>query len=349
MLLALLLAAAVAAGSSAPPSVHPPMRPTATTPTVTIAVVGDTILGSTPQLPADPAHYLDPVRKPLAAQITFGNLEGTLTTATHSKCSPGSSQCFAFRNPPGYATYFRAAGFDVMNSANNHSHDFGDRGVTQTSRALAAHDIAQSGLPGQIAVVKAAGIKVAFVGFAPYPDVSNLLNLPAAAKLIRKAVTMADVVVVYMHAGAEGADKQHVTGKEEYFLGEDRGNPRKFAHMAVNNGADLVVASGPHVLRGMEFYRHRLVAYSLANFASYHNFNTDGVLALSGVLRITLGSKGGFRSARLLSAKLSGIGRAKRDYSAASAHLVARLSKEDFDAHAARVLEHGEILPPPAA
>jgi poly-gamma-glutamate capsule biosynthesis protein CapA/YwtB (metallophosphatase superfamily) len=211
-MIALLVAAAVAAGSSAGLSAHPPMRRTATTPIITIAVVGDTILGSTPQLPAQPAHYLDPVRKPLAAQITFGNLEGTLTTATHSKCSPGSTQCFAFRNPPKYAMYFRAAGFDVMNSANNHSHDFGDQGVAQTSRALAAHHIAQSGLPGQIAVVKAAGIKVAFVGFAPYPEVSNLLKLPAAAKLIRKAVGMADVVVVYMHAGAEGADKQHVTG-----------------------------------------------------------------------------------------------------------------------------------------
>jgi hypothetical protein len=119
--------------------------------------------------------------------------------------------------------------------------------------------------------------------------------------------------------------------------------------MAVDNGADLVVASGPHVLRGMEFYRGHLLAYSLANFASYHNFNTDGVLGLSGVLRVTLGSKGGFRSARLLSVKLSGIGRAKRDYTASSAHLVARLSMEDFGAHAARVLAHGEILPPPAA
>ena len=325
---------------------EPPLRRTAAVPSVTIAFVGDTILGNTPQLPARPGHYLDPVREPLRAEITFGNLEGTLTTATNSKCSPGSTLCFAFRNPPRYAGVFRAAGFDVMNSANNHSHDFGDRGVTQTSHALAEHHIAQTGLPGQIAVVRAGGIRVAFVGFAPYPDVSNLLNLPRAAKLIRAAASRARVVVVYMHAGAEGADKQHVTGREEYAYGEDRGNPRRFAHMAVDNGADLVVASGPHVLRGMEFYRGHLLAYSLANFASYHNFNTDGVLALSGVLRVTLGQKGGFRAARLLSCRLTDIGRARRDYSASSAHLVGRLSREDFGRHAARVLQHGEILPP---
>ena len=315
---------------------------------VTISAVGDTMLGDTPVLPAHPAHYLDLVKAPLAnAQITFGNLEGTLTTATHSKCSGSSSPyCFAFRVPPRYAQYLRWDGFDVLNSANNHSHDFGTTGLRQTSAALAKYGIAQEGLPGQIAVLDAGGTKVAFVGFAPYPTTCNLLNLTTAASLIRKADAKADLVVVYMHAGAEGADKTHVTGREEYFIGEDRGNPRRFAHMAVDNGADLVLASGPHVLRGMEFYRHRLLVYSLGDFASYHNFGTDGIVALAGILHVAVGPHGWFRSGRLISTRLDSDGRPHPDSRRRGAHLVAQLSREDFGSHAARVLADGTIEPP---
>jgi len=313
---------------------------------VLIAAAGDTMLGNTPQLPPSPGTYLNPVKDALGAPVTFGNLEGTLTTATHSKCGAGSSDCFAFRVPPSYATYLRQAGFDIMNSANNHSHDFGDAGVKQTTAALHGHGIAQTGLVGEITVVKTGREKVAFVGFAPYTNVSNLLDLRTAASMIRKAGQEANLVVVYMHAGAEGADRQHVTGHEEYYLGEDRGNPEAFAHMAVRNGADLVIASGPHVLRGMEVYSHRLIAYSLGDFASYHNFNTDGVLGESAVLRVLVGSKGWFLSGQIVSLRLNGEGRPGHDWSRAPARLIAKLSREDFGSRAVHVLSNGKIEPP---
>ena len=100
----------------------PPGAPLAT---VTIAAVGDTELGNTPVLPSDPATYLDPVKAALAAPIVFGNLEGTLTdSAVGGKCAAGSTNCFAFRTPTTYAGVLRQAGFTVLNSANNHSHDF---------------------------------------------------------------------------------------------------------------------------------------------------------------------------------------------------------------------------------
>ena len=95
-------------------------------------------------------------------------------------------------------------------------------------------------------------------------------------------------MVVYMHAGAEGSAADHVTGREEYYLGEDRGNPEAFAHMAIDAGASLVIASGPHVLRGMQFYQGHLIAYSLGNFASYGNFATSGDLGMSVILHVTL-------------------------------------------------------------
>ena len=74
--------------------------------------------------------------------------------------------------PASYAAILRAAGFTVLNSANNHSHDFGSRGVADTTTALRAAGIAQTGLPGQIGIVDANGVRVAFVGFAPYATTS---------------------------------------------------------------------------------------------------------------------------------------------------------------------------------
>ena len=82
-----------------------------------------------------------------------------------------------------------------------------------------------------------------------------------------------------IHAGAEGAGALHTPYGSEYYLGEDRGNARAFAHAVVNAGASLVLGSGPHVIRGIERYRGRLIAYSLGDFVGYHTLGGGGVLA----------------------------------------------------------------------
>jgi poly-gamma-glutamate capsule biosynthesis protein CapA/YwtB (metallophosphatase superfamily) len=342
----LIAACTASQGADRPDAARATSASATTGATVTIAAIGDLMLGNTPELPPHPARYLDPIEDALEAPLTFGNLEGTLTTASQSKCGSGSSQCFAFRDPPFYAGYFHDDGFDVMNSANNHSHDFGDAGFRQTTRALHSHGIAQTGLVGEITVVSSNGLKLAFLGFAPYDDVSNLLDLDTARRMIRKATTEANLVVVYMHAGAEGSNRSHVTRHEEYFLGEDRGDPYRFAHMAVDNGADLVLASGPHVLRALEIYSHRLIAYSLGNFANYHNFSNDGVLAYSGVLRVTIGSKGWLKAGRFVSVHLNDDGRAVHDYRRHALTFVAQLSRQDFPKRGVRFTDDGHIVIP---
>lgn len=313
---------------------------------ITITAVGDMIFGNTPDLPPDPAHYLDPVEPGLkgSAQIVFANLEGTLTTVSQSKCPPRSTECFAFRNPPRYAHYFAADGFTVLNDANNHSYDFGSAGQQQTVRAIHNAGMAQTGLPGEITVVNAGGHKVAMVAFAPYPYDASLLDLSSAKALIQKARREARVVIVYMHAGAEGSDKTHVTRQEEYAFGEDRGNPYRFAHMAIRNGASMVIASGPHVLRGMEFARGHLIAYSLGNFANFHNFGGGGTLSESAILHVTLTSTGGFVGGRLQSVVLDSEGRASLGGS--SVATVRTLSQQDFGTHAARLSHTGVIRKP---
>jgi poly-gamma-glutamate capsule biosynthesis protein CapA/YwtB (metallophosphatase superfamily) len=317
---------------------------------VTISAVGDTDLGDTPALPPDPSTYLQPVEAALAAPIVFGNLEGTLTDATTSKCGAGSTDCFAFRNPPAYAQILKAAGFTVINSANNHSHDFGAQGVADTSAALQGAGLVQAGLPGQIGLVTEGTTKVAFVDFAPYTNTNNLLDFPTAKLLIQQAKSEAQVVVVYMHAGAEGSDADHVTGQEEFYVGEDRGNPEAFAHAAINDGADLVIASGPHVLRGMQEYDGHLIDYSLGNFAGYQNFGTGGDLSLSGILTVTLQRNGTLTSGHFTSLDLSSVGQPSVDASGAAAQFVNQLSTADFGATAVTIGSAGQLsMPAPAS
>jgi Bacterial capsule synthesis protein PGA_cap len=306
--------------------------------TVTIAAVGDTMLGTTPTLTPSPATYLGRMRAALQGDVVFGNLEGTLTDATGSKCGgTPSSSCFAFHAPPGFARALRQSGFTVLSNANNHSFDFGRAGEDDTVRALHRAGIAQTGLPGEITVVRAKGLRIAFLGFAPYPNTASLTDLGSARRLIHRAARKADLVVCAIHAGAEGTSALHLTGAEETYLGEDRGNPEAFAHMAVDAGADLVLGSGPHVLRGMEVYHRRLIAYSLGNFAGYHNFALDGVLGESVVLRVTLAADGEMRRGRLVSVRLVGAGQPVPDPSGAAAALVAQLSRSDLGARGIRV------------
>jgi poly-gamma-glutamate capsule biosynthesis protein CapA/YwtB (metallophosphatase superfamily) len=313
---------------------------------VTFAAVGDTMLGNSPELPSDPGSYLDHVKGQLGGDVVFSNLEGTLTDVSDSpKCGGApSGDCYAFRTPPSYARYLAAAGFTVMNDANNHSYDFGPEGLEQTIAALHKAGIEQDGLPGEITVVKAGGEKVAFLGFAPYSTTASLLDLPAARSLIRRATRRAEIVVVAIHAGAEGTAAQHLTGGEETYLGEDRGDPEAFAKMAVRAGADLVLGSGPHVLRAMEIYRGRLIAYSLGNFSGFHNFDTEGVLGASAVLHATLDPDGAFRSGRIASVRLVEAGQPVPDPSGEGARIIAQLSREDLGGAAVKVGGQGRIL-----
>jgi poly-gamma-glutamate capsule biosynthesis protein CapA/YwtB (metallophosphatase superfamily) len=319
-------------------------RPDSGSDGISIAAVGDTMLGNTPELPPEPATYLDPVKGELKGDVVFGNLEGTLTEVSESpKCGPKSDDCFAFRAPPEYAHYLADAGFTLMSNANNHSYDFGEAGEDETIAALRGAGIEQTGLPGEVTVVKASGRRLAFVGFAPYSNTASLTDLESARALIEEAAAEAEIVVVAIHAGAEGSDAGHVTGGEEIYLGEDRGNPEEFGHLAVDAGADLVLGSGPHVLRGIELYKHRLLAYSLGNFSGFHNFATEGALGESVVLHVTLSPKGAFRSGRLASLRLVEAGQPVPDPSEEAAQTIAALSAEDFGRSAIEVGSDGRL------
>ena len=170
------------------------------------------------------------------------------------------------------------------------------------------------GLPGLITYLRARAVRVAVIGCAPYGWAQNLLDITGTQALVRKAVRHGQVVIVYMHAGAERADADHISGREESYLGERRGNPVAFAHAMIDAGADLVLASGPHVLRGMLWYKHRLIAYSLGNLATSHRLAKEGILADSGLLRVTLDAHGRFIAGSLIPLKLNPTGTPTREH-----------------------------------
>jgi Bacterial capsule synthesis protein PGA_cap len=309
---------------------------------VAIVATGDIVMGSTPNLPSDGGRsFFSDVQTDLAGDVVLGNLEGTLSSGGQSKCGADSSNCFSFQTPPAYARWLRQAGFTVMNLANNHAYDYGADGLRQTTDALTGVGLAWTGRPGQVTVQKVGAVRVALVGFAPYPWAQSLTDIAAAKRLVRKASRRADVVVVTMHAGAEGSDRQHVRRGAELFLGENRGDSMRFAHAVVDAGADLVVGSGPHVLRGMEWYRGRLIAYSLGNFAGYKVFALGGPLSTSGILRVTLRGDGKFETGRLVPTHLVGGGLPAIDPAEAAHGVVRTLSREDFGARAVKISRDG--------
>lgn len=336
-----------AAGSAGSATATTPRVPEDPDATVRLALTGDIVMGTTEYgLPPNGGRdLLDPIAPLLAGDVVVGNLEGTLTTRGASKCGSGSSNCFAFRTPPSYARNLREAGFTVMNLANNHSNDYGPVGVTDTVAALRRAGLRETGRPGRFTVVTTrSGVTVAVLGFAPYRWANRVDDIPAARRLVRRAAARADLVVVTMHAGAEGSDKQHVRPGTEYYLGENRGDVVAFSRAVVDAGADLVVGHGPHVLRGMEFHRGRLIAYSMGNFTGYEAFALSGPLAVSGVLQVTLRADGRYVAGRFRPTYLVPPGSPAPGGSGIGA--VAALSRQDFGARAARISAAGDVRRP---
>lgn len=313
---------------------------------IVFAAVGDVMLGSTwpdeSRLPPDDgANLLTEVAPVLSsADIAFGNLEGPMIDGgTSSKCGSKSLNCYAFRVPVRYAKYLKDAGFDVMSLANNHAGDFGMDGIISSKKALKALSIAHTAEAGDTAILDVKGKKIEVIGFATNSISYNLNDIETAKRVVAQASAKSDIVVVSFHGGAEGAKHQNVPNGSEVFLGEQRGNLRKFTHAVVDAGADLVIGHGPHVVRGMEVYKERLIAYSLGNFATYGAFNLNGVNGLSLVLEAHISLDGKIVGGRIYSAKQEKPGGPKLDSSKAVVSVINQLSQTDFGTSAVKVAE----------
>ncbi|MBL7261869.1 CapA family protein [Paractinoplanes lichenicola] len=337
--------------SSAPAAPPPTESATVDEGAVTLSATGDIMMSNAPNRmpPANGEGFFDSVKAALASDLVMGNLEQPLTENTGaSKCgSPPSPNCFAFRSPPAYVKHLSDGGFDLVNTANNHAKDFGTQGARNTRATLDEAGIKATGNTDEITVAEVKGVKIAVVGFSSYAGANSLIDLDQARSVVESAKGQADLVVVQVHMGAEGSEKQHVRPGTETFHGENRGDPIKFSHAVVDAGADLVVGHGPHVLRGMEFYNGKLIAYSLGNFAGGgRTLSRGGVLKYGGILQVTLGKDGSYGGGKLLSTYMNDNGLPTRDESNEQGRkLVAQLSKQDFPDTGVKIGADGSITP----
>jgi poly-gamma-glutamate capsule biosynthesis protein CapA/YwtB (metallophosphatase superfamily) len=330
--------------STKPASTAPKVNPNSH---ITVAAVGDTMMGS-PQfgLPPDDGQGLfSATAQYLKADVSIVDQEGTLTDTAGSKCTASSSECFAFTTPPSYASNLTAAGFNVANLANNHTYDAGSVGLTDTVAALNHVHLPHTGLPGQFAILHVGKVSVAVLGFAPYDWCANSLNLAAVRTLVQTASREANLVIVYFHAGAQGADETNVGPGPESVYGDPQGNIRVLAHTFIDAGADMVIGTGPHVLRGIQFYKGRMIDYSLGNFLGYgSSFGLGGNLSTSAVLQATVTASGHFISARLRPVELNGDGVPSPGGYGIS--LVKSVSVSDFGSSSAQISATGVVTPP---
>jgi hypothetical protein len=211
---------------------------------------------------------------------------------------------------------------------------------------LEALGIAHSGEIGDVAWLSAKNKKVAVISFATYPGAHNFLDLDDTVRVIRETRAKADIVIVSFHGGAEGAAHQHVPNSSEFFLGENRGDLRRFAHTAIDAGAQLILGSGPHVVRGMEVYQGKLIAYSLGNFATYGAINVSGVSGLSAVLKARLAADGSFLGGCAYPTWQEKGSGPKLDPEKRILPILRSLSEEDFKQNAVHVGANGELSPP---
>ena len=375
LLIVVLLGACSTTAPVAPPTEPEPVKPPlaaepAAKPTVpaervqrtptriSIAAVGDMMIGTDyPEnhLPDDDGvGFLAGVAPWIwSADIAFGNLEGVLIDGGEpgKKCS-NPKACYLFRSPSRYAFHYRAAGFDVLSLANNHARDFGEEGRTATMRTLATAGIHHSGREGDFASFEEKGLRVAVLAYAVTKNSNMLLDYARSEQTVRDFASTHDIVIVSFHGGAEGRDVTRLPFADEEYYGEPRGDVVRFARMVVDAGADLVIGHGPHVVRAMERYRDRLIAYSLGNFATYYGISVAGIKGIAPLLITTLDEDGRFVEGQIISTRQLRPAGPSLDPESRALKMIRGLSIEDFGNPGLAFHADGRITPadrPPVA
>ena len=305
--------------------------------TLSIVAVGDVMIGSgfpAGHLPKDDAlESFKEVKPFLNGDIVFGNLEGAILDSGNSeKCrNSKAGTCYAFRMPDRYGKILKEAGFSLMSTANNHANDFGETGRRNTARVLDEVGIYHAGpVENKSVVFEKEGIRYGFCAFSPNSNMLSVNDLEQATDLVKELRSMADIVIVSFHGGAEGASHTHVPRQNEYFFGENRGNVYKFAHAVIDAGADIVLGHGPHVTRAVEVYKQKFIAYSMGNFNTYGTFNLSGPNGMAPLLDIKLDRKGNFLYAKVISTKQSKANGLELDPNYKVFEEMKRLTKTDF-------------------
>ena len=225
---------------------------------LTVSVVGDCTLGTDEAFDYSTSlnayfdnygssYFLQNVKPIFSADdLTIANFEGTLTESDARE-----DKTFAFKAPASFAKILTDGNVEAVTTANNHSHDYGEQGFTDTLNALEAEGITHFGYD-ETAVMNIKGIKVGLVGIYELKD--HLERTQQVKDNIAKVKAEgAQLVIVIFHWGNE---KEEVPDSNQMTLGR----------LAIDEGADLVCGHHPHVLQGIETYKGKNIVYSLGNF-----------------------------------------------------------------------------------
>jgi poly-gamma-glutamate capsule biosynthesis protein CapA/YwtB (metallophosphatase superfamily) len=329
---------------------------TTTSQALRIKAVGDVLLGSyTPgrYIPPDSGKvFVTSIGAALqGADITFGNFEAAFAEEKNpkmrpQKCAEASRRkgvCFEFGTPPYLAPTLKNLGFTVMSVDNNHADDYGTEAAEFTKTTLQAQGIKPAPKRG-FAEVQVLGKRVVIAAFGFSQTSYNIADIENTRAVIADLKKRYERVFVSFHGGAEGKSALHVADKTEMFYGENRGNLVKFAHAAIDAGADMVIGHGPHVLRAVDLYKNRIIAYSLGNFLTYGNINVKGVSGVTCVLDVSIDKASGeFVSGKIIPVVQRDPGIPELDPTKQAITLMRELTQSDFSSTMLTIEDDGTI------
>ena len=278
--------------------------------------------------------------------LTVGNLEGAICDGGRSTKGNGPNS-YSFRTPTSYGHLLKEAGYDFMSMANNHANDFGEEGILSTELVLREQGILFSGIAGRIesAVIERKGMKIGLCAFGHNSYTLKHTDLNTVGRIVDELANSCDLVIVSFHGGAEGRTKSHLPYGPETFLGENRGSLRQLAHFCIDHGADVVYGHGPHVVRGVEVYKDRFIAYSLGNFCTPYNVSLTGISGYAPIIEITIDGDGSFKSGKIHPfLQTRGIG-PRYDAAGSVVKEIRQLSMTDLPQSQAEIDREGNITP----
>jgi len=319
--------------------------------TISLAAVGDIMTGTNfPNESYLPKENGNPLWRDVNsilknADITFGNLEGTiLNEGGEQKECNNPKLCYLFRSPETLTSNFIDAGFDLMSVANNHANDFGKTGRLNTQRVLDSLKIGHAGSIDQPYIIKRIGrVKVGFCAFAPNRGTISIHDQDRIKEIIQHLDSLSDFTVASLHIGAEGSKHRHVTRKREFYYGEDRGNVYELSHFLIDNGVDIVLGHGPHIVRAIEVYKKRFIAYSMGNFLTYGRFNLKAYAGEAPIFELNIDSKGEFLSGTIHSFRQSYTYGPRIDKNYSALKTIQELSLEDIPESPIFISDSGKI------
>lgn len=181
--------------------------------------------------------------------LTVANLEGTFTTSENR-----ADKTYTFKADPSHVSILTGSGIDVVNVANNHTHDYGDESYVDTLANLDKAGIGRFGYENTL-IQNVNGIRVGFTGICEYSDEEKSIDY--LSPILENIQTLKDqdaqIIIAVVHWGYENA-----TVPEETQISA--------AHAMIDRGADLVIGHHSHTLQGVECYNGKYIAYSLGNF-----------------------------------------------------------------------------------